>query len=99
MHKEIVRLPNNQHSTKTMMEEGSLRTVEIVSSHPLGESLEYILALLVAQRKITELLPPADPKSKRYDPTKRCAYHSGSPGHTIEHKIQDLIESEDIVVK
>lgn len=72
---------------------------------PLGDSLENVLALLIAQKKITELAPPADPKGRQYDPSKKCAYHSGAPGHdtkdcwTLKHKIQNMIDSGEIVVK
>ena len=39
-----------------------------------------------------------------YDPSKRCAYHSGVVGHdtekciTLQHKIQDLIDNEVVIV-
>lgn len=71
----------------------------------MGDSLENILALLVAKKKISELAPLVDPKGKRYDLSKCCAYHSRSLGHDIQncwslkYKIQNLIESWDIVVK
>lgn len=71
----------------------------------MGDSLESILALLTAQKKIDKLFLPADPKRKIYDPSKKCAYHSGSPGHdtqdywSLKHKIQNLIDSGDTVVK
>ncbi|XP_027166352.1 uncharacterized protein LOC113766349 [Coffea eugenioides] len=40
-----------------------------------------------------------------YDPQSFCAYHSGAPGHStancwaLKHKIQDMIEAGDIVLR
>lgn len=71
----------------------------------MGDSLKNILALLVAHKNITELAPPSELKGWRYDPSKSCAYHLGSPTDnmqdcwSIKHKIKNLIESGDIVVK
>lgn len=42
---------------------------------PLREPLENILALLIAKKKITELLPLADPKRSIFDSSNICAYH------------------------
>lgn len=72
---------------------------------PLKEPLENILAFLIFRKKITELSPPADPKGRNYDPSKRCAYHFRVSGHSTEkfwalkYKIQDLIDSEKIVIQ
>lgn len=51
---------------------------------PLNQPREEVLHLLINKGKITELLPPPNPKAKRYDPTKICLYHSNSPGHATE---------------
>lgn len=54
--------------------------------------------MLVAQGEITEFLPPPDPRSKKYDSTRVCIFHSIALGHATEdcwalsHKIQNLIE-------
>lgn len=57
--------------------------------------------LLIKKGKIIELLPPSNPRAKRYDPTKICLY-SNSPGHATEecwalhYKIQNLIENGEL---
>lgn len=64
----------------------------------LNQSKEDILRMLVAQGEITEFLPPPDPRSKKYDSTRVCIFHSSVLGHATEdcwalsHKIQNLIE-------
>lgn len=46
---------------------------------PLDMLKEEIFHLLLAKRRITTSLTPSNPNTKRYDPSKVCAYHSNSP--------------------
>ena len=62
---------------------------------------------LKVARKIGTVHPKFYPKGlpTGYDPQSICAYYSESPGHTTincwarKHKIQDMIDSEDILLK
>ncbi|XP_071921738.1 uncharacterized protein [Coffea arabica] len=57
--------------------------------------------------KIDTIPPKIYPKGffLDYDPQSFCAYHSGAPGHSttncwaLKHKIQDIIEAGDIVLR
>lgn len=70
----------------------------------LDQSKEEILHLLINKEKLTELLPPTNLRSKRYDPIKIYLYHSNSPDHATEecwalqHKIQNFIETGELKV-
>lgn len=44
----------------------------------LGDIMKNILALLVAQKKITKLLPPTSLSRRNHDPIRICSYHSRS---------------------
>ncbi|XP_027171636.1 uncharacterized protein LOC113771226 [Coffea eugenioides] len=73
----------------------------------LGRSIDQLYEQLKAARKIG-VIPPKI-YSKRfpsdYDPQTVCAYHSGAPGHStndcraLKHKIQDMIEVGEIVLR
>lgn len=71
---------------------------------PLNQSKAEILHLLINKGKITELLPPSNPRAKRYDSTKVCLYHSNSPDHATEecwalqHKIQNFIKNKELKI-
>nr|XP_027067806.1 uncharacterized protein LOC113693472 [Coffea arabica] len=62
---------------------------------------------LKAAGKIGTVPPKLYPKGipPGYDAHASCAYHSGSPGHTtgncwaLKHKIQDMIDSGDILLR
>ncbi|XP_027083555.2 uncharacterized protein [Coffea arabica] len=64
-------------------------------------------AFLKATGKIGTVPPELYPKGipPDYDPQAICAYHSGSPGHTtgncwaLKYKIQDMIDSGDILLR
>ena len=67
---------------------------------PLNMSLYQALQRLLRLNLITLRAHPRNPNtaSPAYDPNKRCAYHSASPGHDtnecwdLRNKIQDLID-------
>ncbi|XP_071900950.1 uncharacterized protein [Coffea arabica] len=67
---------------------------------PLYEQLKAVGKIGTVPPKIYPRGPPAD-----YDPHAICAYHSGSPGHItgncwgLKHKIQDMIDSGDILLR
>lgn len=71
----------------------------------LEDSLDNILALLVAHKKIASLFPPSNLKRRNYDTSKRYAYHCRYPSHSIKncwplkHKIHDLIDIGEIMVQ
>ncbi|XP_071923191.1 uncharacterized protein [Coffea arabica] len=62
---------------------------------------------LKAAGKIGTALPPTYPYGiyAGYNPQAVCAYHSGAPGHStvdckaLKHRIQDMIEAGEIVIR
>ncbi|XP_071904272.1 uncharacterized protein [Coffea arabica] len=62
---------------------------------------------LKAVGKIGMVPPPTYPYGMPawYDPQAVCAYHSGAPGHStldckgLKHKVQDMIETGEIVIR
>ncbi|XP_071933141.1 uncharacterized protein [Coffea arabica] len=66
-----------------------------------------IAAKLKAAGKIGMAPPPTYPYGMPawYNPQAVCAYHSGAPGHAtidckaLKHKIQDMVESGEIVIR
>ncbi|XP_071921398.1 uncharacterized protein [Coffea arabica] len=66
----------------------------------LYEQLKAVGKIGTVPLKIYPRGPPTG-----YDPHAICAYHSGSPGHTtgncwaLKHKIQDMIDSGDILLR
>ena len=73
----------------------------------MGRPIDQLYEQLKAAGKIGTVPPKLYLKGllASYDPQAICAYHSGSPGHTtgncwaLKHKIQDMIDSEDILLR
>nr|XP_027067607.1 uncharacterized protein LOC113693243 [Coffea arabica] len=73
----------------------------------LGRPIDQLYEQLKAAGKIGTVPPKIYPRGPPagYDPHVICAYHSGSPGHTtgncwaLKHKIQDMIDSGDILLR
>ncbi|XP_027169433.1 uncharacterized protein LOC113769160 [Coffea eugenioides] len=73
----------------------------------LGRPIDQLYEQLKAAGKIGTVPPKIYPRGPPagYDPHAICAYHSGSPGHTtgncwaLKHKIQDMIDSGDILLR
>ncbi|XP_027072065.1 uncharacterized protein [Coffea arabica] len=73
----------------------------------LGRPVDQLYEQLKAAGKIGTIPPKTYSKGFPigYDPQSFCAYHSGAPGHStancwaLKHKIQDMIESGDIVLR
>nr|XP_027066765.1 uncharacterized protein LOC113692545 [Coffea arabica] len=73
----------------------------------LGRPVDQLYEQLKAAGKIGTVPPKTYSKGFPigYDPQSFCAYHSGAPGHSttncwaLKHKIQDMIESGDIVLR
>ena len=67
---------------------------------PPSQLLQQLVKASLVELK--PLAPPVGPLPRRYDANARCEYHANSPGHTIEqcwpfkHKVQDLLDSQDI---
>ena len=75
------------------------RNFDPPSMPPIQLLQQLVKASLV---EIKPLAPPVGQHPRRYNANAICEYHANSPGHTIEqcwpfkHKVQDLLESEDI---
>ncbi|XP_027182219.1 uncharacterized protein LOC113780636 [Coffea eugenioides] len=73
----------------------------------LGRPLDQLYEQLEAAGKIGAIPPKVYTKGvpPSYDPQFFCAYHSGAPGHStancwvLKHKIQDMIEAGDIILR
>ncbi|KAK4729946.1 hypothetical protein R3W88_022934 [Solanum pinnatisectum] len=73
---------------------------------PIGESYTNVFEKLKRLNMI-ELIPQnyMDPHAKGFNPTIRCAYHSDTPGHSIEdcqnlrRKVEELIQTKRILVQ
>ncbi|XP_027156181.1 uncharacterized protein LOC113756909 [Coffea eugenioides] len=74
----------------------------------LGGPIDQLYEQLKAAGEIDDIPPPNYSRrglSAGYDPQAACAYHSGAPGHStsncwvLKHKIQDMIETGDIVLR
>nr|XP_027093704.1 uncharacterized protein LOC113714104 [Coffea arabica] len=74
----------------------------------LGRPIDQLYEQLKAAGEIDDIPPPNYSRrglSSGYDPQAACAYHSGAPGHStsncwvLKHKIQDMIEAGDIVLR
>ena len=73
----------------------------------MGRPLDQLYEQLKATDKIGFVSPKTYPRgvSAGYDPQAICANHSGSLGHStincwaLKHKIQDMIDIEDIVLR
>ncbi|XP_027167353.1 uncharacterized protein LOC113767449 [Coffea eugenioides] len=70
--------------------------------------IDQLYEQLKAAAKIDDIPPPNYPRrgfSAGYDPQVACVYHSGAPGHStgncwvLKHKIQDMIEAGNIVLR
>ncbi|XP_027066541.1 uncharacterized protein [Coffea arabica] len=74
----------------------------------LGRPIDQLYEQLKAAGEINDI-PPSNYSrrglSAGYNPQAACAYHSGAPGHStsncwvLKHKIQDMIEAGDIVLR
>ncbi|XP_027090233.1 uncharacterized protein [Coffea arabica] len=72
-----------------------------------GRPVDQLYEQLKAAGKISTVPPKTYSKEFPigYDPQSFCAYHSGAPGHStancwaLKHKIQDMIEAGDIVLR
>ncbi|XP_027156410.1 uncharacterized protein LOC113757206, partial [Coffea eugenioides] len=73
----------------------------------LGRPLDQLYDQLKAAGKIGMVPPPTYPYGMPawYNPQAVCTYHSGAPGHStldckaLKHKIQDMVESGEIIVR
>ena len=73
----------------------------------LGRPLDQLYEQLKAAGKIGVIPPPAYPHGVPggYNPQYTCAYHSEAPGHStadckaLKHKVQDMIEAGEIVLR
>ncbi|XP_027065115.1 uncharacterized protein [Coffea arabica] len=71
------------------------------------QPVDQLYGQLKAAGKIGTIPPKTYPKGfpVGYDPQSFCAYHSGAPGHSTancwapKHKIQDMVEVGDIVLR
>ncbi|XP_027171981.1 uncharacterized protein LOC113771608 [Coffea eugenioides] len=93
----------NHSQTNKMQNFGRSRTFT-----DLGRPIDQLYEQLKVAGKIDDIPPPNYPRrgfSAGYDPLAACAYHSGAPGHStgncwiLKHKIQDMIETGDIVIR
>ncbi|XP_071901729.1 uncharacterized protein [Coffea arabica] len=73
----------------------------------LGRPLDQSYEQLKAAGKIGVIPPPTYPYGMPagYNPQATCAYHSGAPGHStancrlLKHKIQDMLEAGEIIIR
>ncbi|XP_027062833.2 uncharacterized protein [Coffea arabica] len=73
----------------------------------LGRPLDQLYEQLKAAGRIGIILPPTYSHGvpAGYNPQYTCAYHSGAPGHpttdcrALKHKVQDMIEAGEIVIR
>nr|XP_027122176.1 uncharacterized protein LOC113739131 [Coffea arabica] len=93
----------NPPQTNKIQKPGQSRTVT-----NLGRPIDQLYEQLKAAGEIDDIPPPNYSRrglSSGYDPQAACAYHSGAPGHStsncwvLKHKIQDIIEAGDIVLR
>ena len=67
---------------------------------PPSQLLQHLVKASLVE--IKPLAPPVGPLPQRYNADARCEYHANYPGHPVEqcwafkHKVQDLLESQDI---
>ena len=73
----------------------------------MGRPLDQFYKQLKATNKIGVVSPKTYPRGvpASYNPQAFCVYHSGSPGHStancfaLKHKIQDMIDVRNIVLR
>ncbi|XP_027067610.2 uncharacterized protein [Coffea arabica] len=73
----------------------------------LDRPLDQLYEQLKVAGKIGMISPPSYPYGMPvgYNPHATCAYHSGAPGHAtanyrlLKHKIQDMLETGEIVIR
>nr|XP_027069697.1 uncharacterized protein LOC113694957 [Coffea arabica] len=95
-------LPQNPFQTNGVQTQKQFRTFT-----NLGRPIDQLYEQLKAAGKIGTVPPKLYPKGipPGYDVQASCAYHSGSSGHTtgncwaLKHKIQDMIDSGDILLR
>ncbi|XP_048128979.1 uncharacterized protein LOC115756295 [Rhodamnia argentea] len=96
----VVRIPNQQQSNfSAQRQKGNLRPPRQFT--PLPGTPSQVLAVLRKKGLLTsEPLRLGNTNSPRYDPSKKCDYHCGEPGHdadgcyVLKHRIQDLLDSK-----
>ncbi|XP_048139588.1 uncharacterized protein LOC125316161 [Rhodamnia argentea] len=96
----VVRIPNQQRGNfSAQRQKGNLRPPRQFT--PLHGTPSRVLAVLRKKGLLTsEPLRLGNTNSPRYDPSKKCDYHCGEPGHdadgcyVLKHRIQDLLDSK-----
>ncbi|XP_048136605.1 uncharacterized protein LOC125315489 [Rhodamnia argentea] len=99
-HVPVVQIPNQQQGNfSTQRQKGNLRHSRQFT--PLPGTPSQVLTILRKKGLLTsEPLRPGNTNSPRYDPSKKCDYHCGEPGHdanscyVLKHRIQDLLDSK-----
>ncbi|XP_071926092.1 uncharacterized protein [Coffea arabica] len=100
-------LQNNNPSQNPLQTSGIQTQRQFRTFTNLGRPIDQLYEQLKAAGKIGTVPPKIYPRGPPagYDPHVICAYHSGSPGHTtgncwaLKHKIQDMIDSGDILLR
>ncbi|XP_071913977.1 uncharacterized protein [Coffea arabica] len=100
-------LQNNNPPQNPLQTSGIQTQKQFRAFTNLGRPIDQFYEQLKATGKIGTVPPKIYPRGPPagYDPHAICAYHSGSPGHTtgncwaLKHKIQDMIDSGDILLR
>ncbi|XP_071923339.1 uncharacterized protein [Coffea arabica] len=100
-------LQNNNPSQNPFQTRGVQNQRQFRTFSNLGRPIDQLYEQLRAAGKISTIPPKLYPRAPPdgYDPQAICAYHSGSPSHTtgncwaLKHKIQDIIDSGDILLR
>ncbi|XP_027156469.1 uncharacterized protein LOC113757311 [Coffea eugenioides] len=100
-------LQNNNPSQNPLQTSGIQTRKQFRTFTNLGRPIDQLYEQLKAVGKIGTVPPKIYPRGPPagYDPHAICAYHSGSPGHitgncwALKHKIQDMIDSGDILLR
>ncbi|XP_027075870.2 uncharacterized protein [Coffea arabica] len=100
-------LQNNNLSQNSLQTSGIQTQKQFRTFTNLDRPIDQLYEQLKAVGKIGTVPPKIYPRGPPtgYDPHAICAYPSGSPGHTtgncwaLKHKIHDMIDSEDILLR
>ncbi|XP_027060688.1 uncharacterized protein [Coffea arabica] len=100
-------LQNNNPSQNPLQTSGIQTQKQFRTFTNLGRPIDQLYEQLKAAEKIGTVPPKIYPRGPPagYDSHAICAYHSGSPGHTtgncwaLKHKIQDMIDAGDILLR